>query len=233
MWGFKVIETGKQRILIIAPHADDEILGCGGLIEKACRFKNQVKVVIGAIGDIRFEHNIKEIVTARTRENELKNALSLLGCTEYDILYRSHESFLDTIPMNEIVTKLDTIMNGFQPTMVFIPYPSFHQDHQVLFRACMSALRPAPNKSYQLIAMFEYPLMVWQYPKINESGELYLDISKSIDMKIHALNKHTSQIREASHLISPESVKKWAEKRGMETGCNYAEKYYILKMFLL
>src|SRR5690348_6519538 len=53
---YRMIESGNEKILIFAPHADDEVLGCGGLIEKACRYNNEVKVVLGTTGNTMFYH---------------------------------------------------------------------------------------------------------------------------------------------------------------------------------
>ncbi|WP_256759900.1 PIG-L deacetylase family protein [Cohnella sp. WQ 127256] len=226
-----MLESGKERVLVFVPHADDEVLGCGGLIEKACRFNNTVKVVLASVGNSFFWHR-EQPVTANSRKQEFFDALSYLGCTDQEIMYDDKENMLDTIPRKDIVTKIDIILEAFKPTMVFIPYPSFNHDHQTLFEACIAGLRPVPNRYYSLIAMYEYPLIVWQYPSMKDVGEMYLDISETIDKKIEALRLHTSQLREAQHLISPESVRKWAEKRGMEVGLEYAEKYHLLRAML-
>jgi N-acetylglucosamine malate deacetylase 1 len=223
-----VLETGNERILIIAPHADDEVLGCGGLIEKACRFKNEVKVVLCTVGDTEFWH-ANESITASTRKKEFADAMQFLGCVDFEVIYDDKEALLDTIPIKELVYKIDHILKSFSPTMVFIPYPSFHQDHQVLFKACMAGLRPKPDVKYKLIAMYEYPYIVWQYPKLKDVGEMYLDISTTINKKIKAFEKHVSQMRVENDLISSKNVKKWAEYRGLEYGVKYAEKYYLLR----
>ncbi|MFS0574917.1 PIG-L deacetylase family protein [Sporosarcina sp. 179-K 3D1 HS] len=223
-----MITSGTERILIIAPHADDEILGCGGLIEKACRFNNHVKVIVVAVGDITHPHK-GAVVTGHTRKKELQEALAYLGCTDFDVLYDDKDSLLDTVPKSEIIQKLDTILDGFRPTMVFIPLPSYHQDHIVLFEASFAALRPKPNQFIKLIAMYEYPLITWQYQKFWNTGELYLDITDTMQKKLNSFLKHKSQIRPKEHLISPENVVKWAEMRGMEVGMKYAEKFYILR----
>ncbi|MFD2612374.1 PIG-L deacetylase family protein [Paenibacillus gansuensis] len=227
-----MLESGNERILIFVPHADDEVLGCGGLIEKACRHGNEVKVVLASVGNAFFWHR-EQPLSPQARKQEFMEALHYLGCQNMEIMFDDKENVLDTVPRKELITKIDTCLDQFKPTMVFIPYPSYHQDHQALFEACMAGLRPVPDRRYNLIAMYEYPLIVWQYPKLNDVGELYLDISDTIDKKVEALRKHQSQLREARHLISPESVMQWAAKRGMESGMAYAEKYHLLKAMLL
>ncbi|MGN1401603.1 MAG: PIG-L deacetylase family protein [Bacillus sp. (in: firmicutes)] len=223
-----MLSSGKERILIIAPHADDEVLGCGGLIEKACRFNNQVKVVVMAVGNIKHPHK-DEAVSWKVRKKELKDAMEHLGCEDFQVIYHDKDALLDTVPKKEIISKIDHLINDFHPTMVFIPLPSYHQDHKVLYEACFGALRPNPNRVLKLIAMYEYPLISWQYQQFWNTGELYLDISHTVQRKIEALRKHNSQMRPPPHLISPESVEKWAAMRGLEVGLEYAEKYYILR----
>lgn len=227
-----MLTTGKEKILIIAPHADDEVLGCGGLIEKACRFNNEVKVVVAAVGEIKHPHR-QDNVLPETRVEELKDALDVLGCHNFEVIYKDKDSLLDTLPKRDIIIQLDKILESFDPTMVFIPLPSYHQDHYTLFDACFAALRPKPNQKIKLIAMYEYPLISWQFKKFWNTGELYLDLSLTIEKKIDAFLKHKSQHRPTNHLISPESVKKWAEMRGLEVGISFAEKYYILRTNIL
>lgn len=186
-----MITLGKEKILIIAPHADDEVLGCGGLIEKACRYENEVKVVVMAVGEVTHPHS-QQTVTADMRTKELKDALEVLGCYDFEVVYDDKDSLLDTVPKSEMISKLDCILNTFQPTMVFIPLPSYHQDHIVVFEACFAALRPRPSQLIKLIAMYEYPLISWQFQKFWNTGELYLDLSNTIEKKVDSFLKHTS-----------------------------------------
>ncbi|MGM8213369.1 PIG-L deacetylase family protein [Virgibacillus sp. W0430] len=224
-----MLSVGKERILIIAPHADDEVLGCGGLIEKACRLKNKVKVVVVTVGDIQHKHQ-KNIITGEVRKKELAEAMHYLGCDDFEIIYDDKDSLLDAVPKKELVGQFDKIIDQFNPTMVFIPLPSYHQDHEAVNKACISSLRPNKDKKIKLIALYEYPLIDWQLFKFWHIGGLYLDISDTVHKKVEALKKHQSQIRPSGHLISPESVLKWAEHRGMEAGYTYAEKYYIIRL---
>lgn len=224
----ELITNGKERILIISPHADDEVLGCGGLIEKGCRYDNHVKVVVMAVGNIKHKHT-EGTVSGTVRKSELKEAMVYLGCKDFKVVYDDKDSLLDTIPRSEIISKLDCMISHFSPTMVFIPLPSYHQDHIIIYESCIAALRPKRNSTIKLIAMYEYPLSSWYYQKFWNIGELYLDISNTIDKKIEAFRKHKSQIRVREHPISPEGIRILAQNRGLEAGMDFAEKYYILR----
>lgn len=223
------METFLKKTLIIAPHADDEVLGCGGLIAK---YSSSVEfhVALATVGDITFHHAGK-VIGAETRKAEFARAMESLGVTSLEVLFEGYESKMDTLPLREIVTKLDNLIRAAQPTAVLIPYPSFHQDHQVVFKAAFAALRPQPHNHVKFVAMFEYPLIAWNYESLN-SSMIYINITDTIDRKIEALKCHASQIRPGRHTINPETVALWAEKRGLEVGIQFAEAYRLLKMIV-
>ena len=80
-----------------------------------------------------------------------------------------------------------------------------------------------------MVAMYEYPFVSWSYEKL-EGGAIYVDIENEIDDKVEALKLHKSQVREAGHAISPETIRMWAQRRGFEVSLDYAELFRILRM---
>lgn len=218
-----------ERVLVIAPHSDDDILGCGGMLKKVKDAGGETHVVIATIGDVHFYHK-GEVVTGAVREEEFYNALSILGVDSGRILYRHSEQRLNMLPIVDIITELDDIIREIKPTAVFIPYPSFHQDHKTVFEASFAALRPTPATDFvKFVAMYEYPFVVWD--AANQGGsKFHIDITNEIEYKVNAMKQHVSQIREANHLISPQTIKTWAANRGIEVGVPYAEAFKLLRM---
>ena len=223
-----LIKDMFQRTLVISPHCDDEVIGCGGLMRKIVKHGGNVTVAIVATGDTMFYH-VNRVVTAEEREEELKDSLACLGVGAYRILFSDKESIMDTVSIKEVVTAFDYLLQEIRPTAVLIPYPSFHQDHKVTFDASFAALRPSPTYVPKLVGMYEYPFVTWSYERLN-GGALYVDISEEIQDKVNALRKHASQIREGRHAISPETIELWAERRGLEASIEYAELYRVLRM---
>lgn len=221
-----------ERVLVISPHADDEVLGCGGMIKKVINQGGEVHVVVVCVGDIDFYH-LGRVVTKEERKVELQRALDYLGVTEHYTLFDDYESLMDTMPIRNVISAFDSLIAKIKPTTVLLPYPSFHQDHKIVFNAGFAALRPSPRQKrhVRLIAGYEYPFVTW-FNETLQSGSLYMDITQEIDDKIEALKCHKSQIREGRHLISPETVQSWAEKRGLEAGCPYSEMFYVLRMLV-
>ncbi|MGI6554453.1 MAG: PIG-L deacetylase family protein [Bacillota bacterium] len=221
-----------KRVLVVSPHADDEVIGCGGVIKKVVNMGGEVFVVVVSIGDINFYH-LDRVVTKEERKEELRHALNYLGVTGFCTLFDDYESLMDTMPIRNIISALDNHIDKIKPTTVLLPYPSFHQDHKIVFNAGFAALRPSPRRNGQLklTAGYEYPFVTWTNETLQTSC-LYVNITDEIDDKIEALRCHKSQLRESGHLISPESVRLWAEKRGMDAGCPYSEMFYVLRLRL-
>lgn len=220
-----------ERVLVIAPHSDDDILGCGGMMKNVKNAGGEVHVVVTTIGDVNFYHR-QEVVTGETREEEFHSALNSLGVDSGEILFRHSEQKLHMLPIVDIITAYDQKIRSFKPTAVFIPYPSFHQDHKTVFDASFAALRPTPNTSHvKLVAMYEYPFIVWD-TNGTDGNRFHLDITNTLEDKVNAMKCHKSQIRESEHLISPQTIRVWAERRGIEVGVRYAEAFKALRMVL-
>lgn len=221
-----------ERTLVISPHADDDVIGCGGLLKKVLKNGGEAHVAVVAIGDIEFYH-LGRVVTKEERKAEMQKSLDYLGVTSYYTLFDGYEALMDTIPIKNVITALDALIGKIKPSAVLLPYPSFHQDHKVVYNAGFAALRPSPrnNKFLRLIAGYEYPLVTWTNENFG-NGNLYIDIADELEDKIEALKCHKSQMREGRHLISPKTIRLWARRRGLEASINYAEMFYILRIVI-
>ena len=175
------IDDAFKRVLVLSPHADDDVIGCGGLMKKIINNGGEVYVVITAIGDINFYH-LGRVVTKEERKEELAKALTYLGVTEYFTLFDDYESLMDTMPIRNVITSFEKIIGRLKPSTVLLPYPSFHQDHKIVFNAGFAAVRPSPyNYDYlRLVAGYEYSFVFCNNVPII-SGCLYLDITADLE----------------------------------------------------
>jgi N-acetylglucosamine malate deacetylase 1 len=218
-----------QRILVISPHADDEVIGCGGTIARAIEGASEVTVVVMSIGGVKHCH-LNVIASTDERTSELAACSRRLGVSNWYILFPEKDMRLETIPMIEIVTSLDHILDegGFEE--VYIPLPSHNMDHRITYEAALSSLRPSARRiSPTLVAAYEGTVINWRPHELN-SGQLYVDISSFIDKKIAALEEYHSQLRPYPHTTSIDAVRRLAAMRGMESGVSYAEKFSILRL---
>ena len=136
----------NDKLLVIAPHADDEVLGCGGLISKIKDDGGKVFVLIFNVGSIEKHDNKK---FTQKRKIETKNAMKYLKVDDYATVFDTPEDnrYLDAKPLHSLISKIETetkvSLNKIKPTIVAIPtIKSHHQDHLHVHKACIAALRP-------------------------------------------------------------------------------------------
>ena len=217
-----------KRILVIAPHADDEVIGCGGTIARAAGSGADVTLVIMATGGIKHYH-LEESVTTRDRLAELEASSKSLGIARSRVLFPDRDMRLEEIPMLEMVTVLDDIIRGAEFDECYLPESNYNRDHQLTHEAAVAALRPCGKKQPGLIVCYEGTVSHFGSPAGTE-GMLYVDIASTLNQKIAALHAYGSQIRPYPHPISEEATRRLAAMRGLECGLEYAERFRVLRM---
>src|SRR6266702_3190157 len=127
----------RQRVLVVAPHPDDETIGCAGTIARVKALGGQAYVMIVSAGGITQHGRGPQgqglrFVSGAARRAEFEDA--------------SHER-LDTVPQRELIERIEYVaslsLEKLRPSMVLLPARSFNQDHVATFRACVAATRPA------------------------------------------------------------------------------------------
>jgi LmbE family N-acetylglucosaminyl deacetylase len=231
---------GKEILLIIAPHADDEVLGCFGLINKIKKNGGKVFLQILSLGGYRkIEGNI---VTKDDWKRELTKVVKTLKIDDYDIAYSNDEfQHIDTIPQHELIgyieSKSKLSLQKIKPTIVAIPTIfSAHQDHTFAYKVSISALRPHVQKIMhmpKLIISYESPdYYFWSsYSEFGKfSPTFYLKLSKDdVKKKSKTFKIYSSQVRE--NQISEDSITSLARIRGNEIGIDFAESFHIHRFY--
>lgn len=217
----------SQKILIIAPHADDEVLGCGGLIAKQAANGDEIHLVIAAIGGLRQRH-LDSAPTVEERWSEVLEVASILGLAKVQVLYVGLDMRMDTVPQVELVSEIDAILDNNAYAQVYLPCPSHNHDHEAVLHASFAALRPAAHiNAPSLIAQYEYYYGWTQLPM--QGGRMYVDITAYMETKERAMRAYKSQIRPGPHPTSIEAINALASMRGLEAGLRSAELFHLLK----
>lgn len=199
-------------VLVIAPHMDDETLGCGGIIALA----NNPMVVFA--------------VESRDAGIEVADVAKALGF-RYEVLYdKAFEARLLSLDRRELVGRLEEILHAERPSKVFIPSPSYHQDHVVTFEAALAATRPMSRMGYtaKFVAAYEYPGSAWRRDGGEERLNYYVNIEHAIGAKLHAIDTYNDSQRGRA-LVSRDIAESWARLRGSFVGVEYAEAFQILR----
>ena len=226
-------DFSNEKLLVIAPHSDDEILGCGGLISKVKKEGGKVYVLIFNLG---FEKDdTKE--SQEKRKNEVREAMNVLKVDDYHLVHDQPDNNrdLDIEPLHSLIEVIESTSNvsleKIAPTIVAIPTIfSHHQDHVHVHHACIAALRPISTPVSNIVLSYEAP----EHSRWSASGvfepNLFVEIDDVIENKIMAFNKYHSQIRPGGR--DDESIRNQAKYRGREVGKNLCEAFYVHRFIL-
>jgi len=127
----------KRRVLVIAAHPDDELLGCGGTVALHAKAGDEVTSVIVCEGEsLRYGQQ------GVGQAEHIRKAAATLGVRDVRPLGFPDQR-LDTLPLTEIITPLDAIVKEVQPQVVYCQWGGdINRDHHLLFQATLVATRP-------------------------------------------------------------------------------------------
>lgn len=219
-----------MKILVIAPHPDDEVLGCGGTIKKYVKGGNSVYlcIVTKAYSPDWSEDFIKN------RQDEIKCAVKTLGVKKAVFLDFPTVK-LDTIPQKQLNDSISKCIQEVEPEILFIPfYGDINKDHKLISEAALVSARPKPKSSIKKVFCYEVLSETeWAAPpkKLEDVfiPNYYEDISEFLDYKLKAMSCYKSELKDYPHPRSPEGIKILAQKRGMEVGKKYAEAFILVR----
>jgi LmbE family N-acetylglucosaminyl deacetylase len=217
-----------MRILVIAPHPDDEILGVGGTIAKHSAKGNEVFVSIVTKGcEPLFSPESVEMV-----RKECVEADRLLGVKE-TIFLNHPAAMLENVPRYKLNDDLVKLVQEIKPDEVYLPHRGDMQlDHKMVVDAAMVALRP----KYKYV-----PARIMAYETLSETGwdipdtvnafipNIYNDISDYLEIKRKALNMFNTQIADFPDARSLEAVESLARFRGASMHMNAAEAFSLIR----
>ena len=148
----------NKKILVIAAHPDDEILGCGGTIKKLSKSGYKSKILIFGQGETSRQRFVTDIKISRRLnflQNAAKNAAKIINAEE-PIFFNLPDNKLDTVPLIEIIKKIETIIKKYRPSIIFTHFPGdLNIDHTILYKATITAARPLLNSTVKKILTYE------------------------------------------------------------------------------
>jgi N-acetylglucosamine malate deacetylase 1 len=227
----------EKRILVYAPHADDEVLGAGGLLALAGQRGWETHVHFATVSGY-FSENKAEFSHSRTRVEEVQAALAVLKCAGWEVLFEGEDKHLrlDIVPQSDLINFVDQGLKRIRPSIVISPCRGhYHQDHIAFANAVVSAMRPAPDGNRPLVPL----VLSYGHAHGGWGGEHYLfrpsvfiDISPVIDVKLEALACYSTQLCDEPHARSLPMVREQAGAWGAYAGVRYAEAFECLRLLL-
>jgi N-acetylglucosamine malate deacetylase 1 len=222
----------NNRVLVIAPHPDDEVLGVGGTMAKFASEGAEVYVAIVTKG---YPPDFTEETVQKDRAEALA-AHQVLGVKE-TIFLSFPAARLDSVPHCEVNSQLIDLLQKLHPDIIFIPFNGdIHLDHQRVFLSALVAARP--NSSYAPKVIYAYETLSetnWNAPYLtpNFVPNVFVDISPYLETKMKAMQMYASQLKPFPHERSEESLRALATLRGSTVGCFSAEAFYLVRQIFM
>jgi LmbE family N-acetylglucosaminyl deacetylase len=224
-------DTPKDTILIVAAHPDDEILGAGGTIAILTQSGYKVCTFILGEGKTSRSNNIA-VSELDELKLEMVDANRLLGVTE---CYTSNlpDNRFDSVDLLDIVQMIEKLKEQIQPVTIFTHhFGDMNIDHQITYKAVLTATRPMQHEYVKNIYTFEIPSSTEWNTFTRETvftPNVFIDISSTIDTKISAMSKYASELREYPHPRSLQHVRELAKVNGTKVGLNYCENFTLIR----
>jgi LmbE family N-acetylglucosaminyl deacetylase len=224
----------KQRLLVVTPHADDEVFGCAGTIAKVKAHGGKVNVICVTIANLVQYDTAASLITARTRRQEFFDGMKAMNVDDAEILYEDEETHLRLDKMGRrdlidaICRRSRLGMDHFRPTMVALPSISYNQDHEAVFRAGFTACRPHTQNGCdypRIVVAYDSPTHFWNVEQDKFHPNLYVDISDYVEIKRAAMKCHVSQLRQPPHYLSLSMLEHQMAVHGHEICVDAAEAF--------
>jgi len=214
-----------MKVLVIAAHPDDEVMGAGGTIVKHAQHGEDVYlcIVTRAYTPDWSEEVIKEKRKEAIAASKILRIKKAYFCDLPTVM-------LDTIPQKNLNEHISKIVKEVQPDIVYTTNKGdLHSDHRFVFEATMVAVRPVSNTSVKRVLSYETPTLTPPFPERAFLPNVYIDISDTLRFKIKAMSVYKTELKEYPHPRSLEAISVYAKKRGLEIGVDAAEAFALIR----
>ncbi len=224
-----------MTILVLAPHADDEVLGMGGSIARW--IKEGKKVVLAVLtGHGEGRHPLWPKNSWDNVRSECKAAGEILGLS--DIIFRNlPAACLDSTPTWKINKVIADLVNEIRPVEIYVPFEfDLHKDHAAIAYGLYVAARPYLQHARCIKRVLAYETLsetnlAPPYFRPAFQPNVYVQIESTLSLKLNAMKAYKSQLQPDGMPRSIATLQALATLRGAHIGCEAAEGFVLLGEF--
>lgn len=219
-----------KRILVVAAHADDEALGCGGTIAAEAEKGSDVTVMFLTNGVGARNVEPADPAVARRAEASRRSA-DILGVK--DIVQQNFpDNRLDSVPLLAVVQSIESVVAEFRPSVILTHFSGdLNVDHRICHTAVVTATRPQRGHRVSRILAFEVASSTeWAFSPTGFVPDYFVDISQQLKKKLRALEAYNEEMRRTPHPRSASSIEALARWRGSTAGCVAAEAFSVVRV---
>ena len=222
----------RNKILVVAAHPDDEVLGCGGTIARLSPDNEIYTLILGegiTSRDISMSQKERELEKLK---QDVKSANEILGVKKV-FLENFQDNRFDSVNLLDIVKKIEGYILKIKPDIIYTHHHGdLNIDHRITFNAALTASRPIEDSAIKKIYSFEV-LSSTEWNTQSASTvfvpNIYINISDTISKKIEAMEAYRGEIMGYPHPRSTEGIRILAQKRGLEVGLEFAEAFCLIR----
>jgi LmbE family N-acetylglucosaminyl deacetylase len=223
-----------SRILVVAAHPDDEVLGCGGTIARLADQGHKIHVLI--LGEGMTSRSVQRADADPSLVQQLRRTTSdvaaLLGARSVST-HDLPDNRFDTVPLLEIIKIVEASVNELAPETVYTHHWSdLNVDHSITCRATLTATRPIRGRPVGAVYSYEVPSSTeWTFGAAVKPflPNVFVDVSGYLNVKIGAMRLYVSEMRAYPHPRSEEAMRANARRWGSHVGLEAAEAFELVR----
>ncbi|MBI4615065.1 MAG: PIG-L family deacetylase [Planctomycetes bacterium] len=227
-----------MRVLVVAAHPDDKVLGCGGTVARWAEEGREIRVwLLGEGVTSRYETRqagaeggARYLAQVREQADRAASILGAAGCRVVGL----PDNRIDSVDLLEVVKEVERAKREFDPDVVLTHHPGdLNVDHRICHQAVATAFRPLPGERWSSILSFEVSSSTeWQLPGggVPFVPNAYVELAeRHMEKKLAAMAAYAGEIREWPHARSLEALRALARSRGSQVGCGLAEAFAVAR----
>lgn len=220
-----------MKVLVVAPHPDDEVLGCGGVMARHAAAGDEVYVTVVGRG-IPEKFSDESVARSRGELVEAHRVLQVTDCRFLDFPVPR----LDTVPGHELADALGGLISEWQPHTMYLPHHGdIHTDHYHVHTAGLVAARPLAGCPVRRVLAYEtLSETEWARPTPDTVFQptVFVDIEPFLEQKVEAMACYQSKLVAPPHPRSLETIRSLAHLRGSTAYLAAAEAFMLVREIL-
>jgi LmbE family N-acetylglucosaminyl deacetylase len=219
-------------VLVVAPHPDDETLGCGGTLLRHAAIGDPVHWLI--VTDVHVDHGYDRALVER-RTEEIRRVADAFGFASVDNLGLP-PARLDALARADLVKAISAVIRRLNPAVLYLPFRGdAHSDHAVVFDAAAACTKWFRQPSIRRVLCYETPSETDFGMRPGEPAfapNTFVDVSRHLDRKLEIAALYEGEMGTFPFPRSPETIRALAAVRGAASGCQAAEGFLLLRDFI-
>lgn len=218
-----------MRVLCLAAHPDDEVLGAGGTLLRRRAAGDEIGLVVATAAYVpRWPADVVQAKRAEAIQVARELGVSWLKFLDFRSMHLAAQ------PAMELNDAVAAAIGEFQPEVVYAPpFDDVNSDHAALFQAALVAARPVGGKGPRQLYSYEIPTTTRFNVRARWEPTTHVDISGHVEQKLRLMELYESELREAPHPRSLSGIRAFARERGAAVGVEYAECHMLVRELVL